>query len=79
MFNNARSFNQDLSSWDVSKGINFVSGLGNEVLLLIIVGVVCIIMSLECWSVIVDVRVLFDADRMVAVLLTYAILLLSCL
>ena len=28
MFNNARSFNQDLSSWDVSKGINFVSGLG---------------------------------------------------
>ena len=77
MFRNATSFNQDISSWDVSKSLHFVSVLGNEVLLLTIVGVVCIIMSLECWSIIVAVRVLFAAGSMVAVLLTHAILLLS--
>jgi hypothetical protein len=78
MFMNAKSFNQDISSWDVSAGTNFVSGLGHGILLL--VGVVCVVVSLDCWSIVVAAaHDILAAGSMVAVLLlTHAILLLSC-
>jgi hypothetical protein len=50
---------------------------GHEILLL--VGVVCVVVSLDCWSIVVAARDIMAAeDSMVAVLLTHAILLLSC-
>ena len=50
---------------------------GHEILLL--VGVVCVVVSVDCWSiVVVAARDIMVAGIMVALLLTDAILLLSC-
>ena len=50
---------------------------GHEILLL--VGVVCVVVSSDCWSiVVVAARDIMAAGSMVAVLLTHAILLVSC-
>ena len=49
---------------------------GHEILLL--VGVVCVVVSLDCWSIVVAARDILAVGSMVAVLLTHAILLLSC-
>ncbi len=50
---------------------------GHEILLL--VGVVCVVVSLDCWSIVVAARDIMAAGSMVgAVLLMHAILLLSC-
>ena len=49
---------------------------GHEILLL--VGVVCVVVSLDCWSIVVAARDNMAIGSMDAVLLTHAILLLSC-
>jgi hypothetical protein len=50
---------------------------GHDILLLV-VGVVCVVVSLDCWSIVVAARDIMAAGSMVALLLTHAILLLSC-
>jgi hypothetical protein len=48
---------------------------GHDIMLL--VGVVCVIVSLDCWSIVVAARDILAVGGMDAVLLTHAILLLS--
>ncbi len=51
---------------------------GHEILLL--VGVVCVVLSLDCWSIVVVAArdIMATTGSMVVVLLTHAILLVSC-